>query len=67
MAFKIDNYLMWIVSIIFTAGMIYANVIKIPAIERSQQILEIKQSVIEANYTNIKESLNRIEKKLERR
>jgi len=67
MAFKIDNYLMWIVSIIFTAGIIYANVIKIPAIERSQQILEIKQSVIEANYTNIKESLNRIEKKLERR
>jgi len=67
MAFKIDNYLMWIVSIIFTAGMIYANVVKIPAIERSQQILEIKQSVIEANYTNIKESLNRIEKKLERR
>jgi len=67
MAFKIDNYLMWIVSIIFTAGMIYANVIKIPAIERSQQQLEIKQSVSDANYINIKYSLERIEKKLDRR
>lgn len=58
---------MWIVSIIFTAGMIYANVIKIPAIERSQQQLEIKQSVSDANYINIKYSLERIEKKLDRR
>lgn len=58
---------MWIVSIIFTAGMIYANVIKIPEIEKCQQRLEIKQSVNDANYTNIKESLTRIEKKIDGR
>ena len=57
---------MWIVSIIFTAGMIYANVIKIPAMASDIQLLNTRQSVTEANYSNIKESLIEIKSMIKR-
>ena len=62
-----ENYLFWILSIIFTCGMLYASVIKIPAIERDQEDLKIRQSVTETEYRMIKESLIRIESKIDRR
>jgi len=64
MQIKLENYLLWIISIIFTAGMIYSNVIKIPAMASDIQILNTRQAVTEANYINIKESLDEIKSML---
>lgn len=62
---NVEKYILWILSGIFTAGIIYANIIKIPAIEKSTQDLEIRMSVAETNYEHIRESLVRIERKLD--
>lgn len=61
---KINQVMIWIVGVIFATGMLYANIVKIPTIEKCVVDLTTRVSVSETHYGHIKDSLDRIERKL---
>lgn len=62
----IKTYIIWIVTIVFAAGLVYAGVINIPSLSKRTEALEVRVSIVETHYGHIQDSLSRIEKKIDR-
>jgi len=64
MYIRTEKYIFWIISIVFTIGMLYSSVIDIPTIKKDVTNLATRQTIIETNYDHIVSALDRIEKKI---
>jgi len=61
MYIRTEKYIFWVLTFIFTCGMLYSSIIRVPSLEEDVKSLNNRQTITETHYTHIKESLNRIE------
>lgn len=66
MYIRTEKYIFWVITLVFTIGMLYSNIIKIPSIINKVQKLDTRQTIVETNYQHIVSALERIEKKIEK-